>query len=68
MSHDEPRTDAKSRERSPNHEYTLSIEETADLYAKARHPRTPRAIQKYCALSKLDCHKVETETGENATS
>ena len=23
-----------------------------------------RAIQKYCALSKLDCHKVETETGE----
>src|SRR5208282_3399123 len=22
------------------------------------------AIQKYCALTKLDCHKVETETGE----
>jgi hypothetical protein len=36
----------------------------AELYAKAGHPRTPRAIQKYCALSKLDCHKVETETGE----
>src|SRR5579862_1735435 len=26
--------------------------------------RTARAIQKYCALTKLDCHKVETETGE----
>src|ERR1700731_1031822 len=58
------RTDANSRERSPDHEYTLSIDQTAELYAKAGHPRTPRAIQKYCALTKLDCHKVETETGE----
>lgn len=45
MSHDQSRTDANSRERSPDHEYTLSIEETADLYAKVGHPRTPRAIQ-----------------------
>jgi hypothetical protein len=59
-----PQTDATSRERSPDHEYTLSIDQAAELYAKAGHPRTPRAIQKYCALSKLDCHKVETETGE----
>ena len=64
MSPEQPRTDATSRERSPDHQYTLSIEQTAELYAKAGHPRTPRAIQKYCALSKLDCHKVETETGE----
>ena len=64
MSDEQPRTDANSRERSPDHQYTLSIEQTAELYAKAGHPRTPRAIQKYCALSKLDCHKVETETGE----
>lgn len=35
-----------------------------DLYDKAGLPRTSRAIQKYCALSKLDCRKVETETGE----
>ena len=55
---------ANSRERLPDHQYSLSIDETAELYAKAGHPRTPRAIQKYCALSKLDCHKVETETGE----
>jgi hypothetical protein len=64
MSDEQPRTDATSRERSPDHQYTLPIEQVAELYAKAGHPRTPRAIQKYCALSKLDCHKVETETGE----
>jgi hypothetical protein len=64
MSTEHLRTDATSRERSPDHEYTLSIDQTAELYAKAGHPRTPRAIQKYCALTKLDCHKVETETGE----
>ena len=64
MSPEQPRTAANSRERSPDHQYILSIEQAADLYAKAGHPRTSRAIQKYCALSKLDCHKVETETGE----
>jgi len=64
MIDDQPRTDAKSRERSPDQQYSLSIEQAAELYAQAGHPRTIRAIQKYCALSKLDCHKVETETGE----
>jgi hypothetical protein len=64
MSDEQPRTDVSSRDRSPDHQYTLSIDQTAELYAKAGHPRTVRAIQKYCALSKLDCHKVETETGE----
>jgi hypothetical protein len=64
MSNEQPRTDASSRERSPDHQYSLSIDQTADLYAKAGYPRTIRAIQKYCALSKLDCHKVDTETGE----
>ena len=64
MTPEPPRTDANSRERSPDHQYTLSIDQAAELYAKAGHPRTPRAIQKYCSLSKLDCHKVETETGE----
>ena len=64
MNTEQSRTDAPSRERSPDHQYTLSIEQVAELYAKAGHPRTIRAIQKYCALDKLDCHKVETETGE----
>ena len=64
MSGEQPRTDANGRERSPDHQYALSIEQTAELYAHAGHPRTIRAIQKYCALSKLDCHKVDTDTGE----
>src|SRR5438132_3675315 len=64
MNDEQPRTDASSRDRSPDHQYSLSIEQTAELYAQAGHPRTIRAIQKYCALSKLDCRKVETETGE----
>jgi hypothetical protein len=64
MSPEQPRTDANSRERSSDHQYSLSIEQAADLYAKAGYPRTPRAIQKYCAVSKLDCRKVETDTGE----
>ncbi len=64
MINEQPRTDASSRERSPDHQYSLSIDQSADLYAKAGYPRTIRAIQKYCALSKLDCHKVDTKTGE----
>src|SRR3954464_4851299 len=64
MIDEQPRTDASGRERSPEQQYSLSIEEAAELYAQAGLPRTVRAIQKYCALSKLDCHKVETETGE----
>src|SRR5438105_15590451 len=64
MTNEQPRTDANSRERSPDHQYSLSVEQAAELYAGAGHPRTIRAIQKYCALTKLDCHKVETETGE----
>ena len=64
MSNEQLRTDATNRERSPGREYSLSIDRTAELYAGAGLPRTTRAIQKYCALGKLDCHKVETETGE----
>jgi hypothetical protein len=64
MSGEQPRTDANSRDRSPDHQYSLSIEQAAELYAQAGYPRTIRAVQKYCALSKLDCHKVDTDTGE----
>ncbi|MCX7310028.1 MAG: hypothetical protein NTZ72_19630 [Afipia sp.] len=64
MTDEQPRTAASSRERSPEEQYSLSVEQTAELYAEAGHPRTIRAVQKYCALSKLDCHKVETPTGE----
>jgi hypothetical protein len=64
MSAERTRTDANSRERSQDHQYSLSVEQAAELYAQAGYPRTIRAVQKYCALSKLDCHKVDTDTGE----
>src|SRR5437016_2097754 len=64
MTDEQPRTDANSRERSPEHEYYLTIEQAAGLYAQAGYPRTHRAIQKYCAVSKLDCRKAEIEIGE----
>lgn len=64
MSDDQPRTDAPSRERSPDHEFTLSVEQVADLYAEAGLPRTLRSIQKYCAVRTLDGRRTETETGQ----
>jgi hypothetical protein len=42
----------------------LSVEEAADRYAAAGHPRTIRAIQKYCAWGDLESQKVETTYGE----
>ena len=64
MVYEQPQTEATSRERSPDQQYSLSIDQTAELYAEAGLPRTMRAFQQYCALSKLDCHKIETEIGE----
>lgn len=64
MTTDQPRQDATSRDRSPEELYSLSIDEVADMYEEAGFPRTSRAIQRYCALNKLDCHKAETPTGE----
>src|SRR5437870_3295596 len=60
MTDDQPRTDANSRE----HDFTLTIEEAADRYATAGHPRTIRAIQKYCARGDLECQKAETPYGQ----
>ncbi len=60
MTDEQPRSFANGDE----HNYTLTVEEAADQYARAGIPRTQRAIQKYCAVSKLDCRKTETEFGE----
>ncbi len=46
------------------HTYLLSVEEAADRYAAAGHPRTIRAIQKYCRRGDLESQKVETTYGE----
>lgn len=45
-------------------EYSLSVDEAADRYAHAGHPRTIRAIQRYCAKGHLDCRRMETQFGE----
>ena len=49
---------------SPDSEYSLSIEEAAERYEHAGHPRTPRSIQRYCAKGHLDCRRIETSFGE----
>jgi hypothetical protein len=46
------------------HGFLLSVEEAADRYAAAGHPRTIRAIQKYCRRGDLESQKVETTYGE----
>src|SRR5580700_8263468 len=57
---EQPRPDAPADE----HSFLLSVEEAADRYAAAGHPRTIRAIQKYCRRGDLESQKVETTYGE----
>lgn len=49
---------------SPDSEYTLTIDEAAERYVRAGHPRTPRSIQRYCAKGHLDCRRMETSFGD----
>jgi hypothetical protein len=49
---------------SPDSEYTLTIDEAVERYARAGLPRTPRSIQRYCAIGHLDCRRIETPFGE----
>src|SRR5438105_4230965 len=59
-------TPAPSRPDAPldDTEYVLTIDEVAERYARAGHPRTIRRLQKYCARGDLQCRKVETPFGE----
>jgi len=49
---------------SPDSDFTLTIEEALEQYARAGLPRTPRSIQRYCAKGHLDCRRMETAFGE----
>jgi hypothetical protein len=49
---------------SPDSDFTLSIDEALERYARAGLPRTPRSVQRYCAKGHLDCRRVETAFGE----
>lgn len=44
--------------------YALTIDQAADLYARAGHPRTARSIQRYCASGHLDAVKETTMLGD----
>src|ERR1700730_1613117 len=49
---------------SPDSEFTLTIEDALERYARAGLPRTPRSVQRYCAKNHLDCRRIETQFGE----
>jgi hypothetical protein len=59
-------TDDQSRPvaTTPDSDFTLTIEEAVERYARAALPRTPRSIQRYCAKGHLDCRRIETQFGE----
>jgi hypothetical protein len=48
---------------SPDNEYSLSIEHAAELYERAGLRRTPRTIQRYCAIGHLVSRRLETPFG-----
>ena len=49
---------------SSDTDYTLSLGEVSDRYAKAGHPRTLRSLQRYCVNGHLDAQKIATATGD----
>ena len=59
-------TDDQSRQvaTSPDSDFTLSIDEALERYARAGLPRTPRSVQRYCAKGHLQCRLIETGFGE----
>src|SRR5262249_39097593 len=59
-------TDDLSRQAAttPDSDFTLTIEEAVERYARAGLPRTPRSIQRYCAKGHLECRRIETAFGE----
>lgn len=57
---DQPRHAATT----PDSEFSLSIEEVAELFAAAGIPRDLRTIQRYCRRGRLDARLVEFPYGE----
>jgi hypothetical protein len=45
-------------------DFTLTIDEALERYARAGLPRTPRSVQRYCAKGHLDARRIETSFGE----
>jgi hypothetical protein len=38
-------------------DYTLSLDEVSERYARAGHPRTLRTLQRYCVSGHLDAQR-----------
>ena len=45
-------------------DFSLSLEEAAERYARAGHPRTLRSLQRYCVGGHLDARKIATAIGD----
>jgi hypothetical protein len=45
-------------------DFSLSLEEVAERYERAGHPRTLRSLQRYCAGGHLDARKIATTMGD----
>ncbi len=57
---DQPRQVATSLDT----DFTLTIDEALERYARAGLPRTPRSLQRYCAKGHLEARLIETPFGE----
>jgi hypothetical protein len=49
---------------SDDSDFSLTIDEALERYARGGLPRTPRSIQRYCAKGHLDARRIETQFGE----
>ncbi|MEO8630001.1 MAG: hypothetical protein ABI612_18135 [Betaproteobacteria bacterium] len=58
--HDTPRPVATDHD----NDFTLSIEDVSERYARAGHPRTIRTLQRYSVSGHLDAQKVATTLGD----
>ena len=45
-------------------DFSLSLEEVAERYARAGHARTLRSLQRYCVGGHLDARKIATTIGD----
>src|SRR5271157_779462 len=45
-------------------DFSLPLEEVAERYERAGHPRTLRSLQRYCASGHLDARKIATTMGD----
>ncbi len=45
-------------------DFSLSLEEVAEHYHRAGHPRTLRSLQRYCVSGHLDARKIATALGD----